>query len=221
MATDKNNLDTIDVTGICHKKVTPDRIRVNYIIDITEKSQKESVDNANKIYKNLLKELKKLKLKDLEEKTENYSVLPEYRWISSKRVFKGYKTNIHISVATSEKDKAGKLIALGPNLDVQNVRGPSSYVSQKKLKSIHTDCLKIAAADAENKADLLAQSLKVKRGLPRLISETSLGYQSRHKSRASHFSAMEKTQQAQAPAPEIKFGTQDISVQLHVRFAID
>jgi uncharacterized protein YggE len=72
----KNN--TITVSGIAEKKVSPDTAKISFSINEYSKNQKEAADTVNKKTKSIVEAIKDLEVEEKNIKTKNYSIYPEY-----------------------------------------------------------------------------------------------------------------------------------------------
>lgn len=213
-------LNLIHVTGICHKKVDPDRLRLVYTAEVTHKNREKSSRQANQLYSQVLKKIKKLNPKDLETHTDSYSVHPQHEWRSSKKIFKGYQTRITLSITTSDKKMAGALIEAGNQIGIQKMSGPHNFISPKKWQKTYLECLKVASGDAIQKADLLASELGVKRGKLHSASEQR-GTSQPPAPQPRREMKMMAMAAGSSSAPEIQFAKTDLHIQLYTQFLVD
>ncbi len=211
--------DAISVNGECNKKLSPDRFRVEFRVEVTNKSQQKSTSKANSIYAALKKEIQKINPKDLELNTSTYNVNPEYEWAKNKRIYKGFKTTLGLTVVSSEMEKSGEIINVGNKVSVNNIQGPNPFVALTTFQKKYRECLSKAAEDARNKADMLAKSLGVSLGKAIQVNETN--FNAYQPSRRHAPRMMMKSESAMADsAPDIEFGKQSLNVKLNVKFSI-
>ncbi|MEX1099264.1 MAG: SIMPL domain-containing protein [Bacteriovoracaceae bacterium] len=207
----------VSVTGECKRKVAPDRVAVNFTLEELRDSVEESTERANKRYNQLLKELKKMKLKDSEFSTSEYSTFPHRVYENKKRILKGYKTRIGLKAQTSEMEKAGEILQAGGNLGQEFIQGPNPFVSDAEHKKYYHECLKEASENASAKARLLAKSLNVKLGKAFKVEESG----SRKISQPPRpYMSMAKTRGGGGEAAQVEYGKEEINVSLQVEFKI-
>lgn len=208
---------TINVSGVCEKRIMPDRVKVNVTVETLNKSQKVSTEQANSKYNKLLKIYKDLKLDDAEYETTEYRVFPLRPWENRKQVFKGYKTRIKLSISTSEIDKVGKLVNAGNEIGKDFLSGPDQYVSDNLRKKVFKDCLAVAIKDAKDKASIIANASGIKLGKVISVSESGL----RPPSPRPMYKAAMTSETLSSPAPNIQIKSSKLSLKLNVFFAIN
>ncbi len=213
--------DSISVNGECTEKINPDRIRIEFNVDVTEKKQKLSTVKANKIYEKLKAGVNKINPKDLELNTSSYNVRPNYDYTKGRRLLRGYQTTIGLTVISSEMEKSGDIINVGNISGVNNIQGPNPFVSLKTYQEQYKKCLALAARDAKNKAQMLAKTLDVSLGNAIKVNETNHNsYQTHRPHRSMMRSKGMSMDAAESSAPNIEFGKQTLNVKLNVQFAI-
>ncbi|MCB9095052.1 MAG: SIMPL domain-containing protein [Halobacteriovoraceae bacterium] len=212
--------DFVQVSGECQKKLEPDRVRLFFTIDYTDKNQSKSSSKANQIYTQLKSEVNNQSLKDLELNTNQYTVQPVYNWIKGKKNFEGYQTLITLQVTTSDLKKSGSLFQIANKLGNTQIQGPNPFVSAKKYKENYRECLKVASQDALEKANVLAKSLGAKVGKPLSIVDS---VQTPGQPRPMHYKMMMSDSARVATheqAPDIEFAKQDIKMNITVSFEL-
>jgi uncharacterized protein len=213
---------TINVSGSCKQSILPDRVSVTLTIEELNKEQKASSDKATEKYNELLAKIKKMKLKDAEYETVEYSVFPHNPWENNKQVFKGFKTRMSLKVSTSELNKSGELLTVGNSLGQNAVQGPHPFVSDALFDKTYRDCLSVAMKDAFEKATMLAKSAKRKLGKVIAVHEGQ-GGESRPMPmlKAMRGAPEMMAMDAASAPPEIEFGKDKINVRLNVFFEMD
>lgn len=207
----------VQVTGECEKEVEPDRVFVMFALEELADSVQKSTEKANERYNQLVSAVKKMKLKDARLSTSEYSTSPVREYENNKYVFKGYRTRIGLKVATSEMDRAGKILQAGGELGQESIHGPNPFVSVQKSKKVYEECLKEASANATSKAMLLAKSLNVKLGKAFRVEEEG---QRDYGPAPMPYKVMAKSVQGAHEAPQIEYGKEVIKVKLMVSFGI-
>ena len=126
-----------------------------------------------------------------------------------------------IDAERSEMDRGGAALDAASKIGITEVGGLQMFLSDEKKQAIRFDCLDAAAKDAQKKAQRIAQSLNVKLGAARQVTEQSSfdGYypNRRHESRMMAASVMEKS----SAAPEIENQSQKLTLTLNVNFLIN
>jgi len=209
---------SISVVGQCKLDVQPDKIQLQFTVEEENKNQKVVSENAHQKYNTLLSKMKAANIKNAEFETNQYQVYPNYAWEDRKRVFKGYKAIIGLTIKTSDLEVSGKLFQIGNDLNISNIQGPNPYISDELSTQMNAKCLKIATSDAQKKASILAESLGVKLGPAISISEQS----SLEPQPPTYTikSAMLRNESMESTSPDISIGKQTYKVTIAVNFQI-
>lgn len=209
----------ISVIGKCERDIEPDRIKVRYTIQsLDKKSTVKSNQKAGKIYNELLAQLKEKKLSDIIFKTESYRTFPHRVWENKKNVLKGYKTQIILSLETSDLKRGGELLEYGSQMGAESTDGPNPFVSRKLYQKIYKECLKTASQSARKKADSLAKFHGVKLGNVFSISEMGGTNQGHHPMRRSKM--MLSAAAMESSSVEVEYGKEKLTIQLPVSYYI-
>lgn len=161
----------VRVQGECELKVSPDRGRLELRMDHTAPSAQKALEVVNSKIEEARKEIKALKLADLELSTTTLSNTPHREWENNKSVLKGQRASLGLEVVTSEIARLGEVFAVASKLGLNNTQGFQSYLSVDKRQKEYLRCLDIAAQDALKKAQKLAASLNAKVGAVESIDE--------------------------------------------------
>lgn len=147
----------VTVAGECLRPVTPDRAAYSVAIEIRDSSIRKASAKASETYDQLKNSLQKLRLKDVEFETTEYTLGEHREWENNKSVLKGYRARTGLRVETSEIPRIGEVI---DQTAKQNVEGGSLsvFVSRERWKSEYQECLSTAIADARGKAERMAKA---------------------------------------------------------------
>lgn len=207
----------IRVTGECERLVDPDRVFLNFVLEELKDEVADSTEAANKRHNKLLAEIANMNLKDVRLSTSLYSTAPHEVWENKKHVFKGYKTKIGLRVETSELKRAGEVLQVAGRMGQENIQGPNPFVSRAKRAKVHSECLKTAAEDANEKAATVAKALNVNLGKAFDAVELT---QARSPAPQSYMS-MAKSSSRGGEAANIEYGKETISLSLEVTYSVD
>jgi uncharacterized protein len=106
--------------------------------------------------------------------TENYNIRSNYDYIEGKQVFRGYEVSNNIKVLIRNIDLAGEIIDAAVKNGANNVSGINFIVSDQS--TYYYEALRLAITDAQNKASVMADKLKVKLDVtPIQIFEQEMG----------------------------------------------
>ena len=164
MSANNNFPSMIQVSGTCKKRVPTNRSRLHISVENSGKEMNELYQKTTKTYNSLYKIIKNLKLKNSEVETSSYQVKKEFDWHKGKKIFRGFKVSLSLTVSSSETQKMTTIIQEANRLKISNVRGLQQFVSDSKIMKIKSECLKKAVLDAQTKALSMAQALGRKLG---------------------------------------------------------
>jgi len=169
--------NTINVQGTATIKAMPDLVGIYFNVQTSGDTASKAKDANSEIVNKMKKNLLDLGLKEDEILTENFNVYPEYDWINGQRKEKGYtaKHSIKVELSTEETDKIGKVIDAGVNAGagISYINFELTQESQNKYKA---EAMKLAAEDAQIKAESTASGLSKKIGKLISISVNDFGY---------------------------------------------
>lgn len=176
---------TLNVHGKGQVKVTPDRVSITVVIikegETTAAVNEALLKNSDALLRLLESKVAKLRTLDLSlspirEKTKDEKEADErgVYYNGPKGRIIGYEGKFPISFETSV-DNAGKMIDLALKDNYADVLENVQYiVSDVNAKSAYDKALRIATEDAQDKADIILSTLKLKKkGIPQIkIEET-------------------------------------------------
>lgn len=165
----------VTVSGQCTNEVSPDRGSIVFVVENTTKDVKDAIQKTTQAHEKLRDELKKLKIKDLELSTSEYTVFEKKEWEKDKSVSKGFSARLGVRATTPEISKIGDLIATAAKLGIKETNSLNLHLSEQKLLDEKKKCLDVAAKNAREKADALAKSMNVRIGKVLQIIERGSG----------------------------------------------
>lgn len=206
----------VQVEGECTKKDTPDIATVSFTVDeMDAKEVSKAVSKMNKKYNQLLVEIKKLELKDVTLRSDNYQVNEIKEWEKDKQVFKGYRASFSLTVETAGLDKIALAMEKAASLNVTQAGGLNFKFSQAKEKQLLDQCLEEAASNAKSKAMQIVKGLGGELLGAKQITLVSSGWQvpppmPRMYMKAQAMDSME--------AVQVEAGKNEIQVRVSVSF---
>ena len=106
--------------------------------------------------------------------TQNYNIRPNYDYIDGKQVFRGYEVSNNLKVLIRNINFAGEIIDTAVKNGANTVSGINFIVSDQT--KYYYEALRLAIEDAQNKASVMANELKVKLNIiPIQINEQDKG----------------------------------------------
>lgn len=92
--------------------------------------------------------------------TQSYNIRPNYDYINGKQVFRGYEVSNYLKVLIRNINLAGDIIDTAVKNGANSVSGINFIVSDQT--KYYYEALRLATTDAQNKAGVMANELKVK-----------------------------------------------------------
>ena len=128
---------------------------------ITEDLQLEVAQEENaKITQEVINSIRALGIPLKNIQTENYSIRPNYDYINGKQVFRGYEVINNLKILISNINNVGEVIDTAVSNGANSLTGIIFIVSDET--KYYYEALRRALQDAQNKARVLADQLKVK-----------------------------------------------------------
>lgn len=184
---DKNGLqrNTVSVSGTSTLTIEPNKAEVYVRIVTLEKTAQESKNKNSQISSNVVKALKKERIKDKDIETAQFTISPKYDYEEfnegfsrkSKQVLLGYEVTNVLKVTTQDLEKVGKLIDVAVDAGTNNIERISFGLTKDKERDVKQQAMILASNDAKDKAVALATNLGVSLLKPISISESSFAYQ--------------------------------------------
>lgn len=176
-------------------------------------AQKESSEKMN----GFINKIKEMGVEAKDIKTENYSIYPQYDWVSSKQVFRGYQLSESVEIKIRDLDKISDIIALAGDYSLNQV-GDLTFDIDNKDEFI-AQARQEAIQKAKENATKTAEALGVKLG--RLISYSeSEGSVSVYNGYRLMDSAKAINESASGTASQIESGSSDIKLTVNVGYEL-
>lgn len=210
----------VSVSGECSLQVIPDRGSITVTIDHLNRDVKISTQKTAEVYSKFKKEIESLNLKGMELKTTEYQVFEQKDWEKNTQVSKGFRARMGLNISTEEIARLGDIMNAASKQGITDVSNLNTYVSDSKLKSLETSCLKEAAVDSRKKADALASALnaKVKEVVTITTADVNLPTPRPYEARMMHKSmAMNDA----GGSPSIEAGKEKYTLKINATFRID
>lgn len=198
----------IAVSGEAEESVAPDRARLPMSVFKVGPEVATAETEVNRIVKAYVAEARKLGAKDEQISTAGVGIQPEYVWDEKERKnnLVGYRVSREIEVRITSLDKLGAFLLAATRAGVNQVNPPA--LESSKAKEVQNQALAKAALDAQSKARLLADTLGVKLGSLRSLSENGGGQPSPQpmmKAMAMRSAAADSNESAGIETGEIRY----------------
>ncbi|MEM3627340.1 MAG: SIMPL domain-containing protein [Candidatus Bathyarchaeia archaeon] len=156
----EQQINTISVTGSGTASMQADEATIVLGVQTEDKSASEAVRmNAEKMNR-VIDAIKALGITEENMKTVSYSVYPVYSQTDYTTVI-GYRVINMIAVETTDTSLIGKIIDAAADVGANQIQGVSFGLSEEKQSELKRQAYLAALADAEGKAKLIAEKLKL------------------------------------------------------------
>ena len=153
------NLKIISLTGAGSASAQADQASINLGVQITSELAREAIgENADKMAA-VIDAIKALGISEDDIITTSYSVYPQYDWTDEGRVFKGYTVTNLVQVTVKDLDIVGDVIDAAADAGANQINGISFELSDSKREELKTNAYISALTDAQEKADVIADTL--------------------------------------------------------------
>ncbi|MBL7664505.1 MAG: SIMPL domain-containing protein [Bacteriovoracaceae bacterium] len=211
---------SVSTQGQAIKEIYPDRLQMNFQIEIIEDTAEASKQKASNLYNKIKKQLEAMSLNDKEIKTTHFITQPHRPWENNKQVLRGHQTSIGLALTSSSMDKMGELVNVGEKEKNLSITGPNPYISRALYEATYQDCLTIALANAREKAQKMLKSIDEKVGpVLKIIEQGGHNYQPMPAHHRGQEMMMMKGAAADS-APQMEVGKQEVSTMIQVDFEI-
>ncbi len=168
----KNNV--IKVQGEAIVREVPEIMNVSIPLDAKDSVYEQCSAKLVKAYNALKKALIQTGIKDESIKTSNIHISAAYKFVDRERKPDGYTGNMDVTVKLDYSDKIlNEIIKALKSNSFQFGYTISFELSEEQKDTLLAKAIELAVKDAENKAQLLAKSVKVKLGS---IKEVNFDY---------------------------------------------
>ncbi|AXQ27281.1 DUF541 domain-containing protein [Solimonas sp. K1W22B-7] len=155
---------SVSVSGQGEVSARPDRARLNVAVDVMNADPKAAEAEVSKVVRAYVAEARQLGAKDADISTAGITLSPEYVWDEKTRRNRltGYRARRDITITVTDLGKLGDYVLRATQVGVNNVSPP--VLEASNAKELARQALVKATDDARGKAQLLADTLKVKLG---------------------------------------------------------
>ena len=153
------NLKTISLTGSGSSSARADQATVNLGVQVISESASEAIGENAETMTAVIEAIKALGVSEDDIVTTSYSVYPQYDWTEEGRVFVGYSVTNLVQVTVKDLDIVGDVIDAAAVAGANQVNGISFELSDAKREELKTNAYIAALTDAQDKADVIAETL--------------------------------------------------------------
>ncbi len=154
------NANRLKVFGVGVVNVKPDIAEIAIGV-ITENKQLELAQKENaEITQQVIDSIKSMGVLAKDIQTQNYNIRTKYDFIDGKQVFTGYEVANYLQVVVRNINDVGEIIDTAVRNGTNVVNNISFMVSDRS--KYYNEALKLAIEEAQDKALIIANKLKVK-----------------------------------------------------------
>lgn len=209
------NVDSqvITVTSRETVRVVPDKAQIIYAVTTQDKDAAVCQSENNEKLNQLVETLKGLGIEEASIQTADFDMNPRYDWDKNGAIV-GYEATTQVVVSDIELDQAGQVMTKSVESGVNQIRSVS-FLSSHYDES-YQEALKLAVAQAQEKAQALADASGCTLGRPVHITEYSANDSSRYENQVKRSAATEAAAADMAVMP----GEIEVEASISVDYAI-
>jgi hypothetical protein len=207
--------DTITVAGEGKVTAAPDLALISLGVQTEGVTVKDTQTQNTRKMNAIIAALKELKIEAKDIQTSGYSIYPKIDWNSGKQNIVGYTVSQNVSVKVRNLDIVGDVLAKAGELGANQIGGIQFTIDDPT--ALQDEARGKAIADARKKAQQLADQLGIK-----ILKVVTFSEGSSY-SPPTPYPMLEKSVSAgsaQAVAPDIQSGSQDVTSNVNVTFEV-
>jgi hypothetical protein len=170
------NENTINVAGDSELKFTPDQAEVWAGISIVKLTAEEAQTEANKAINAIIDGLRYKGISDKDISTDQLTLNQEYRWENNENKVVGWRATQILKIKTTDLTKVGNIVDIAVNNGANEIQSINFELSTAKETEYKKQALAEATKNAREKAQAVADSLGVKLGDIKSVSESNYYY---------------------------------------------
>jgi uncharacterized protein len=206
---------TISLTGAGIASATADQATLNLGVEVTKDTAGEAISENANLMAAVIEALKNQGISEEDIKTTNYNVYAQYDWTEDGRELVGYTVSNMVQVTVKNIDNVGNVIDVAGEAGSNTINGISFGLSEDKMAELKTAAYILALGDAQDKADLIADTLGLSITGVQSVTENSYTPVRSYLEYAE--AGMDMTISSKAPTPIVS-GDLSVSVNVHIVF---
>lgn len=165
----------VTVNGQAEFKSMPDLARFNVRVESAGDTAVEATAFNAKLVDEIKSALVAAGIKSSDIETASFNVYPWKRWEpkTGKEILEGYKAYHTLEVETKDIEDIGRYIDAAVNSGATDINGVTFTFSKTRQKEMNDEALKLAVANAKEKAKTLAETSGTRLGMVLSISASS------------------------------------------------
>ncbi len=168
---------TLNAQGTSELTFDPDEAEVWAGISIVKDTAEEAQSEANKVINAIIDGLRYKGISEDDIETENLNLYEERTWTQDEgsKVI-GWRASQTLKVKTSDLTKVGTIVDVAVNNGANQINNINFGLTQEKEQEYKKQALSVAAKNAKEKAEILAESLGFKLGEVKTVTESNFYY---------------------------------------------
>lgn len=213
LISETENLKTISLTGAGVASATADQATINLGVEVTMDTAGEAITENAELMAAVIEALRFQGISDEDIKTTNYNVYAQYDWKEDGRELVGYTVSNMVQVTVKNLDNVGNVIDVAGEAGANSINGISFGLSDEKMAELKSTALVLAMGDAQDKADLIAETLGLTISGVQSVTENSYTPVRTYIDYAE--AGMDMALSSKAPTPIVS-GDLSVSVNIHI-----
>lgn len=206
---------TISLTGAGIASATADQATLNLGVEVTKDTAGEAISENANLMAAVIEALKNQGISEEDIKTTNYNVYAQYDWKEDGRELVGYTVSNMVQVTVKDIDNVGNVIDVAGEAGSNSINGISFGLSEEKMAELKTAAYILALGDAQDKGDLIADTLGLTITGVQSVTENSYTPVRTYMEYAE--AGMDMAVSSKAPTPIVS-GDLSVSVNVHIVF---
>ncbi len=168
--------NTINVQGNSELTVEPDEAEVWVGASFVKETAKEAQDSINKVINDIVDGLRYKGFRESDMETTQLNLREEFSWDSGTRESVGWRATQTLKVRTTDMTKVGEIVDIAVENGANQINNINFGLSKERDQEYKKQALAEATRNAKDKAETIAESLGVRLGSIKTVTESSYHY---------------------------------------------
>lgn len=208
--------NTVNVQGNSELTVDPDKAEVSAGVSILKPTAEEAQSETNKAINNILTALKSEKIPEKDIETQRLNLYEEKSWESGKSISKGWRAAQILKIKTADLAKVGNIVDIAVSNGANQINSINFGLTEEKEQEYKKKALAEAGKNAKSKAETIAESLGLKLGKIKTVSESNY-YQRPYMYALERTAGAGAVEEAASILPSDVIVTAAVSIVYHVK----
>lgn len=168
--------NTINVQGTSELTFEPDQAEVWVGISVVKLTAEDAQAEANKVINDIIDGLRYKGIDEQDIETQQLSIYEERRYENGKSTVIGWRATQTLKVKTTDLTKVGTIVDIAVDNGANQINNINFGLTEEKEQEYKRQALAEATKNAKAKAETIADSLGVKLGKIKTVSESNYYY---------------------------------------------